>query len=546
MDRRLENLIRANERPVSSRGDDGLCWRRPLWERVRDAAASEPARPAIIDGERIISYRELWRDALGHSAALRSHGAEERDIVLVQLPNWHEFVVLAVAAEIARVVFAFCPIQWGLRETARALRLIKPKIWFTTRYPRENDDRASLIQAALREAGSTAPAVVLARSQQDFPEGTFLDSWRGMAEVDPAVPISGGGGADPLEIAVTSGSTGEPKGVLHTHNSALATVDSTIRRQGIGPADIIHLAVPMGHTFGYFYGVRCALQACGALLLQSRWDAQTMLTLAERHKPTVSLGPSAFMIDLLGLEPSSLAQLSSLRFFTLAGDSLPAPTVRRAVTTMPFRISRALGMTEFGHVCSTDAKTPIEATVNTLGSAQPEMTVAIFDEQGREALSGMEGRIMVKGPFLFAGYLKEGKVDQAVLDPHGFFDTGDLGVINDEGFLLLTGRVKNVIRRGAETVPVGLLEDVIASHPDVLNAVVVGIADERLGEAPFACVQLRPGANLSFGDVERLFAQQQVTKKFWPVGMKVFDEWPTGPTGKIDRRMILSSLSQST
>jgi cyclohexanecarboxylate-CoA ligase len=398
----------------------------------------------------------------------------------------------------------------------------------------------------LREAGSTAPAVVLARSQQDFPEGTFLDSWRGMAEVDPAVPISGGGGADPLEIAVTSGSTGEPKGVLHTHNSALATVDSTIRRQGIGPADIIHLAVPMGHTFGYFYGVRCALQACGALLLQSRWDAQTMLTLAERHKPTVSLGPSAFMIDLLGLEPSSLAQLSSLRFFTLAGDSLPAPTVRRAVTTMPFRISRALGMTEFGHVCSTDAKTPIEATVNTLGSAQPEMTVAIFDEQGREALSGMEGRIMVKGPFLFAGYLKEGKVDQAVLDPHGFFDTGDLGVINDEGFLLLTGRVKNVIRRGAETVPVGLLEDVIASHPDVLNAVVVGIADERLGEAPFACVQLRPGANLSFGDVERLFAQQQVTKKFWPVGMKVFDEWPTGPTGKIDRRMILSSLSQST
>ena len=107
-----------------------------LGARTRRGGGSEPARPAIIDGERIISYRELWRDALGHSAALRSHGAEERDIMLVQLPNWHEFVVLAVAAEIARVVFAFCPIQWGLRETARALRLIKPKIWFTTRYPR--------------------------------------------------------------------------------------------------------------------------------------------------------------------------------------------------------------------------------------------------------------------------------------------------------------------------------------------------------------------------------------------------------------------------
>ena len=138
---------------------------------------------------------------------------------------------------------------------------------------------------------------------------------------------------------------------------------------------------------------------------------------------------------------------------------------------------------------------------------------------------------------------KESELDLAVLDQNGFFDTGDLGLMNEEGFLHLTGRVKNIIRRGAETVPVSLLEDVIASHPDVLNAVVVGIADERLGEAPFACVQLRPGANISLGDVEQLFAEQHVTKKFWPVGMKVFDEWPTGPTGKIDRRMILSSLS---
>ena len=545
MDRRLENIDRINGRPVSSWQARGWWGRRPLWERVRDTALVEPAKPAIIDGNKIISYGELWRDALKHVAALQAHGAEARDIVLVQLPNWHEFVTLAVAAEVARVVFAFCPIQWGLRETVRALRLIKPKIWFTTRYPRAKEDRTAVIQQALREGvGEPIPAVVLARSE-GFPKATVLDSWLANAKADLAGPTPGGRGTDPLEIAVTSGSTGEPKGVLHIHSSALATVDSTIQRQGIGPADIIHLAVPVGHTFGYFYGVRCALQAGGALLLQSRWDAQTMIALTERYKPTVSLGPSAFMIDLLGLKPQSLSPLASLRFFTLAGDSLPAPTVRRAIANMPFRISRALGMTEFGHVCSTDAETPIEAIVNTLGSAQPEMMVVIFDEQGRQVASGTEGRIMVKGPFLFTGYLKEGEVDQAVLEQNGFFDTGDLGMMNEQGFLQLTGRVKNVIRRGAETVPVGLLEDVIASHPDVLNAVVVGISDERLGEAPFACVQLRPGANVSFGDVERLFAQQHVTKKFWPVGMKVFDEWPTGPTGKIDRRIILSSIKQN-
>ena len=177
MDRRLENIDRINGRPVSSWHARGWWGRRPLWERVRDTALVEPAKPAIIDGDKIISYGELWRDALKHVAALQAHGAEARDIVLVQLPNWHEFVTLAVAAEVARVVFAFCPIQWGLRETVRALRLIKPKIWFTTRYPRAEEDRAALIQQALREGvGEPIPAVVLARSE-GFPKATLLDSW---------------------------------------------------------------------------------------------------------------------------------------------------------------------------------------------------------------------------------------------------------------------------------------------------------------------------------------------------------------------------------
>src|SRR5262249_19535429 len=160
------------------------------------------------------------------------------------------------------------------------------------------------------------------------------------------------------EIAVTSGTTGDPKGVLHVHDSGLATVQSTIERQGIGPQDIIHVGIPVGHTFGYFYGVRCALQSGAVLLLQERWSAKHAAELVQKWKATVSLGPAACVVDLLSLSAEQIKQLSTLRLFTQSGDPLPRPVVERAAATLPFLISRAFGMTEFGHVASTDAASP--------------------------------------------------------------------------------------------------------------------------------------------------------------------------------------------
>lgn len=544
MDPRLIDLDQLTARPVRDWRERGWWGRTPLWERVREVALQQPDKTAVIEADGAISYASLWGDALRIGAAMRGLGLVPRDVVLVQLPNWHEFVTLAIAAEAASVVFAFCPIQWGLRETVRALRLTLPKIWFTTRHSRRGDDRTQLIRDGLRELGAAAPVVVFARSNASD-EDIALRSWLDKYDVDLDTTPMGGRDCDPLEIAVTSGSTGDPKGVVHVHDTAVLTVDLTIQRQKLGASDIVHLAVPVGHTFGYFFGVRCALQAKGTLLLQQHWDAREMIELAKLHKPTVSLGPSAFMIDLMGMKPQELSPLASLRMFTLAGDFMPAPIVRRAIESMPFRISRALGMTEFGHVCSTDIDTPVQACIETLGTPQPEMTVRIVNDAGQEVPSGAEGRIVVKGPFLFAGYLTENAVNQAVLDADGFFDTGDLGTMDEDGYLRITGRIKNVIRRGAETVPISFLEDVIASHPDVLHAVVVGVPDRRLGERPFACVQIKPGRTFSFADVERLFAQQQVTKKFWPTGLKIFEQWPVGATGKIDRRLVLSSLTHT-
>jgi len=545
MDSRLRNLPKLALRPRDAYVAQGAWGQAPIWARVRDTARRTPKKPAVVDADGAWSYDDLWREALRFAAAMTAAGLEPRDIALVQLPNWREFVALSVACELTRVVFAFCPIQWGLRETSTALALIRPRAWFTTARPRAGDDRSELIRAAWGSCDAK-PQLVLLRSDA-LGEGLKAADWLAMApSVSAGDDREGGRGLDPLEIAVTSGSTGEPKGVLHVHDSALATVGSTIARQGITSADVVHLAIPVGHTFGYFYGVRCALQACGTLVLQERWDAEGMLALAHAHRVSISLGPAAFILDLLALPPEKLAALASLRLFTHSGDSLPAPTARRARETLPFRISRALGMTEFGHTTATDAGTPPDRAIDSLGTAQPEMEIAIADADGKRLPANAEGRILVRGPFVFAGYLTRERLNEDVLDADGFFDTADLGLLDEGGYLHITGRVKNVIRRGAETIPVSFLEDVISALPQVAHVVVIGMPDPRFGEAPVACVQLRANASLGYAELAAEFEARGVTKKFWPVSMELIDAWPIGPTGKIDRRMIIEKISAKT
>lgn len=529
------------KRPGDAWRRAGLWGRKPMWKRVQDVAVNAPAKLAVREYGRDLSYSGLWALACRYAEAMKRSGVGRRDIILVQLPNWTEYVGLAVAAELCGAAFSFCPIQWEKRETLRALNLIKPKCWFTTASPREGNDRSPMLREIFDELGPQTFLTVLFRSGE-VTGAVGEQAWAGSGPADVAARIEGGREQEPLEIAVTSGSTGDPKGVLHVHDSAIATVDSTIERQGIGRDDIIHVALPIGHTFGYFYGVRCALQAGGALQLQHGWNAEEAAALIEASKATVSLGPSAFIIDMLGLPAESIRKLSSLWLFTLSGDSLPGPVVRKAAEMLPFRISRALGMTEFGHALSTDAQTSIDDAADTLGTPQPGMIFRITDESGAVLPAGREGQIGVSGPFLFAGYLSESALNQDVLDVDGFFPTGDLGIIDERGFVRISGRLKNVIRRGAETIPVSLIEDVIASHPDVLHAVVVGRPDPRLGELPVACVQVRPGRTLAPADLETVFQAQRITRKFWPAEVRLIESWPIGPTGKIDRRILVKQL----
>lgn len=544
MDCRLSDLSHLAQRPIAEWQAAGWWAQIPLWQRAQLRALIEPGRLAVIDETGSLTAEALWTDALSAAAALRADGVERGDTVLVQMPNWREFVVLVVAIETCGAILGFCPATWGPRETGRALDLLRPKVWIVGQ-PDDAGAGAAWLDECRNLARWSPTAVVTVRFRA---EGcTPWAVWTSRNDIEAIVPEHDGGrGTDPLEIALTSGTTEEPKGVLHVHDSALATVQSTIIRQGITAEDVIHLAIPVGHTFGYFYGVRCALQSGAALVLQERWNAQRAAALIATHGATVSLGPAACIVDFLSFDASDLRQLTSLRVFTQSGDPLPQPVAERAVAVLPFRISRALGMTEFGHAASTDAASPPARVIDSAGSPQPGIAIEIRDMDGRICGPGEEGRVCVAGPFLFAGYLRPDRLDTAVLDDRGFFTTGDLGWLGDDGYLHITGREKNVIRRGAVTIPTAAVEDAIARHPAVSHAVVVGIPDLRLGEIPAVCVQMRAGAAaLCLDDIKAHLECLGVTRTFWPETLLIVVDWPLGATGKIDRRNLAQRLAQS-
>lgn len=540
MDQRIANLGGLQRRPVAAWREAGYWGQSPLWQRVRDAAATNGERLAVVDDTGHLTARRLWRNALSVAAALRRDGVGKGDMVLVQLPNWREFPVLAVAIEACGAVLGFCPASWGVRETARALDLLQPKVWFVA--ARGEALPHGFVDHCLAEAAA-APKVIGVRYVGDDAVASF-DTWHAGVDVAAFDPDhEGGNGLDPLEVAVTSGTTGAPKGVLHVHDSALATVQSTIIRQQIGPADRILVGIPVGHTFGYFYGVRCALQSGALLVLQERWNATRASELVDKWHITVALGPAACIIDLLSLPAEQIARLEPLRLFTQSGDALPRPVAARAAELLPCRISRALGMTEFGHVASTDAGSPFERILDSAGSPQPGIVIEVRDAAGQVLPRGEAGRVFVAGPALFSGYLHADRLDQDVLDAGGFFETGDLGWLGEDGYLHITGREKNIIRRGAVTIPTAAVEEAIASHPEVAHAVVIARSDLRLGEVPVACVQMQAGRPAMALDTLKVYLEGLgMTRNFWPEDIFIVQEWPIGPTAKIDRAALLAQI----
>ncbi len=503
---------------------------------VKTIAAS-PDKPAIIadrvdrDGQRRFTYAELGDLVARAAAALRHMGIGRGDIVAVQLPNWWEFAVIALAsARLGAVVNPLMPIfrerELGyMLDFAEAKALVVPKIF------RGFDHEA--MAASLRPTLPNLKHVIVIDGEGPDNFDRRLLSGTERLEAPPA----GEAGALPRdEMAVlmfTSGTTGSPKGVMHTLNTLMACNNALAGRFGLDETDVMLVCSPLGHMTGYAAGMLLGIRIGATVVFQDVWEARRGVALMAAEGVTYSAGAAPFLSDICEAVAAGATRPEKLRSFLCAGAPIPPALIERSARDLGLKVCSLWGMTESLSSTLTEPSRAQEKSSKTDGRPLEGVAVKVLNPDGSQAAVGETGRLMVRGAQMFMGYYK--RPDMEAFDAEGWFDTGDLAYMDDEGYIRINGRIKDVVIRGGENVPVVEIENLLFKHPAVLAAALVGYPDSRLGERACAFVMLRPGHGLDLAAVQAYMAECKVAKQYWPERVEVVADLPKTPAGKIQK-----------
>ena len=526
---------------------DGFWVNRTITDYLDEAAAATPDKVAFIDPRRQITYAELRREVDRCAHGLLALGVGPGDVVSFQLPNWIECVVVHFAAtRIGAISNPLIPI-YREREVgfmvglAHSKVIVVPSEFRGFDYPRMVDKlRADwpALEHVLVVDGSPGQGT---RSWAEF----MATPWEERGEAAELAELR----PDPNEVTLlifTSGTTGEPKGVMHTHNTMVAANNPLPQRLGITSDSVFHMASTLAHLTGFLYGARLPVQNGATAVLQDVWDPARFVELVDEHRITYTSAATPFLHDLLAAPNLAEHDVSSLVRFCCMGAPIPRAMVRDARRKLPgLVVLGGWGQTENALVTLGIPGDPDEKLIDTDGYPWPGMRIRVVDDSGAELPPGTAGRVQVAGPFLFVGYAERLEMTRALFDGE-WFDTGDLAHIDAEGYLSISGRTKDVIIRGGENIPVAYVENVLYEHPQIQEVAVVGVPDPRLQERACACIVPIAGAELTFDDIKAFLAEKGVAKQYWPERLEIRPELPRTASGKIQKFRLREQIGVGT
>jgi fatty-acyl-CoA synthase len=502
--------------------DDGLRVSEPVAEFGASAwlakrAWLDGAREALVQEGRGLTYRELDQRATRLASALRGLGVGRMDRVSALVSNCIEFVDLYFAT--ARIGALLVPLNW---------RLAPPELDYQLA-----DCAARLLFVGQEHASLAARLASPPRSIALGAEYEALLASAPAASLDAAAQARFN---DPHLILYTAGTTGHPKGAVLTHANVFWNCLNVSEPIGLGPSDTTISLLPFFHSGGIGLFLIPTLYAGGRVAIMRRFEPGELLELARRFGVRVIFGVPAIWLELLKREDFQRSRLPSVEVCMSGGAPHPL-SVMEAVAARGFTFLQGYGLTETAPGGTLMPIRDWRRKLATAGKPFLHVDLRVVDDDGRRCPPEAIGEVQFHGPSVFAGYWRRPEATVEAFTPDGWFRSGDLGYLDDEGFLTLVDRKKDMVISGGENVYSAEVEDALFAHPDVAEAAIIGVPDERWGEAVCAFVVLRPGARAT-ADELIAHSRTRLAKYKTPKYVVFVDALPRNAAGKVLKRQL--------
>ncbi len=517
--------------------DEGHWRPATLVDTARAAAAAAPDHVLLIEGKERLTRGQAWDQALRLAGYFLDSGLVPGDVVSFQLPNWIEAAVVALAARMTGLIINPIPPIYRESELAYILQDCGSRMIFIPGLFRRHDHRAML--EGLRSALPRLAQVVVVRGESGSRGEPTWESLLARRPVDEArLPQ-----VDPGAVLIamyTSGTTGRPKGVLHTH----FTYDHRVRAMAdvwsIGAGDRVFMPSPVTHITGAIWAVDMPWVSGAAAILMDVWSAEEGIDCIRENGCTISGGATPFLQQMLDAAASRPDALASLRLFFCGGTTVSPDLIRRASLAFPDCLFfRCYGSTEMiSATLGINDRAQADLGAETDGEIVYPVEIRLVDAVSDEPVAdGEEGEILARGPGLFVGYIHgDDNADAFLAD--GFFRMGDLGRRVHGDYIVITGRKKDIIIRSGENISPKEVEDALSSHPAVAEVAIVAMPSARTGEIGCAFVIPRDGASIDLPEIARFLDGAGLARQKFPEHLVLVDDLPRVPSGKVRKDLL--------
>jgi acyl-CoA synthetase (AMP-forming)/AMP-acid ligase II len=496
-------------------------------------ADDDPDHPFLSDGVSRLTYGEFREAAWNLAAALHGLGAKAGERIAVQLPNWNEyFLVYAACARLGVVMIPVVPVYREAEvrfivESAGAVGLV------TCGEFRGFDHASMASSVAAAVPGVGFRVVVRARARDG---AVALDELlAGSPDTSGLPPVASPD--EPHLILYSSGTEARPKGCLHTWNSSSFLPKQAARALNLGRDDVMFMPSPVTHALGLTLGVMAPLIAGASVELLDVFDPKVALERIGAAQCTGTASPAPFIRMMLDAFDPGLHDMSRLRFWLSAGAPIPAALVAEAATRFAgCRVVSAYGSSEVMMATVCRPEDPIERVASSDGAPVPGVEIRIADSDGNELPAGSDGEIRYRGPGRLIQYWNRPDLTTAATDSEGWWRTGDLGRMDDHGYLRVTGRLKDIIIRGGFNISAREVEEALLQHPAIANVALVGLADPVVGERACAVIVPRGGVKVTLGELyDFLTTERKIAVWKVPERIEFVEDFPLTATGKIQK-----------